>query len=142
MQPSVMFRNKGRKHNITLKFDATNTKFQRSRNTMKCSLTNQVNFMHTVMHRLMMGIQSENCIVRQFRCHANVIECTYTNLDSTVKDKAVPLQAWTGPEDSRKLRLPDFVTAAQDGGRLSALRTGRFLPPGNTPGTHFCYRLS
>ena len=22
--------------------------------------------------------------------------------------------------------------------RLSALRTGRFLPPGNTPGTHFC----
>jgi len=22
--------------------------------------------------------------------------------------------------------------------RLSALRTGRFLPPGNNPGTHFC----
>ena len=38
----------------------------------------------------------------------------------------------------RKLRRPDFVTTAQDGGRLSALRTGRFLPPGNTPGTHFC----
>ena len=31
----------------------------------------------------------------------------------------------TGPEDSRKLRFPDFVTTAQDGGRLSALRTGR-----------------
>jgi len=41
-----------------------------------------------------------------------------------------------------KLRLPDFVTTAQDGGRLSVLRTGRFLPPGNTPGTHFCSRLS
>ena len=26
--------------------------------------------------------------------------------------------------------------------RLSALRTGRFLPPGNIPGTHFCQRLS
>jgi len=26
--------------------------------------------------------------------------------------------------------------------RLSALRTGRFDPPGNTPGTHFCWRLS
>jgi hypothetical protein len=38
---------------------------------------------------------------------------------------AVPLQAWTGPEGSRKLRFPDFVTTAQDGGRLSALRTGR-----------------
>ena len=25
----------------------------------------------------------------------------------------------------RKLRFPDFVTTAQDGGRLSALRTGR-----------------
>jgi len=36
-----------------------------------------------------------------------------------------PLQAWRGPEGSRKLRLPDFVTTAQDGGRLSALRTGR-----------------
>jgi hypothetical protein len=24
--------------------------------------------------------------------------------------KAVPLQAWTGPEGSRKLRLPDFKT--------------------------------
>ena len=44
------------------------------------------------------------------------------------KGKAVTLQAWTGPECSRKLRLPDFVTTAQDGGRLSALRTGRLYP--------------
>jgi len=41
------------------------------------------------------------------------------------KGKAVPLKAWAGPEGSRKLRFPDFVTTAQDGGRLSALRTGR-----------------
>jgi hypothetical protein len=26
------------------------------------------------------------------------------------KVKANPLQAWTGPEDSRKLKLPDFKT--------------------------------
>jgi hypothetical protein len=44
------------------------------------------------------------------------------------KGKAVPLQAWTGPEGSRKLRFPDFVTAAQDDGRFSALRTGRLYP--------------
>jgi hypothetical protein len=25
-----------------------------------------------------------------------------------IKDKAVPLQAWTGPEGSRRSRLPDF----------------------------------
>ena len=42
-----------------------------------------------------------------------------------IKGKAVPLQAWSGPEGSRKLRLPDFVTTAQDGGWLSALRTVR-----------------
>jgi len=32
------------------------------------------------------------------------------------KGKAVPLQAWSGPEGSRKLRFPDFMTTAQDGG--------------------------
>ena len=41
---------------------------------------------------------------------------------------AVPLQAWTVPEGSRKLRFPDFVTMAQDGDRLSALRTRRLYP--------------
>ena len=44
------------------------------------------------------------------------------------KDKAVPLQAWTGPEGSRKLWFLDFVTTAQDGGRLSVLETGRLYP--------------
>ena len=29
---------------------------------------------------------------------------------SGVKGKAIPLQAWTGPEGSRRLRLPDFKT--------------------------------
>jgi hypothetical protein len=27
-----------------------------------------------------------------------------------VKGKAIPLQAWAGPEGSRRLRLPDFKT--------------------------------
>jgi len=42
--------------------------------------------------------------------------------------KAVPLQACTRPEVSRKLRFPYFVTTTRDGGRLSALRTGRLYP--------------
>ena len=29
------------------------------------------------------------------------------------KGKAVPLQAWSGPEGSRKLRFPDFMATAQ-----------------------------
>jgi len=31
-------------------------------------------------------------------------------IDIHVKIKAIPLQAWTGPEGSRRLRLPDFKT--------------------------------
>jgi len=31
---------------------------------------------------------------------------------------SVPLQACTGPEGSKKLRFPDFMTMAQDGGTL------------------------
>jgi len=29
------------------------------------------------------------------------------------ESKAIPLQAWTGPEDSRKMRLPDFKTTGR-----------------------------
>jgi len=54
------------------------------------------------------------------------------------KGKAVPLQAWSGPEGSRKLRFPDFMTTAQDGGKLVSLTHRPPLPPGNTPGTHLC----
>jgi len=45
-----------------------------------------------------------------------------------VKGKAVPLQAWTGPEGSRKLRFPDFVTTVLDGGTLSVLAPAAFTP--------------
>jgi hypothetical protein len=59
------------------------------------------------------------------------------NIDSK-KGKAVPLQAWSGPEGSRKLRFPDFMTTAQDGGKVVSLMHRPPLPPGNTPDTHFC----
>ena len=53
------------------------------------------------------------------------------------KGKAVPLQAWSDPEGSRKLRLPDFMTTAQDGGKVVSLTYRSPLPAGNSPGTHF-----
>jgi len=54
------------------------------------------------------------------------------------KGKAVPLQAWSGPESSRKLRFPDFMTTAQDSGKVVSITHRPPLPAGNTPGTHFC----
>jgi hypothetical protein len=34
------------------------------------------------------------------------------------KGKTVPLQAWSGPEGFRKLTFPDYMTMAQDGGKV------------------------
>ena len=36
----------------------------------------------TDVRHLTTGIRSEKCVVRRFRRSANVMECTYTNLDS------------------------------------------------------------
>jgi hypothetical protein len=55
-----------------------------------------------------------------------------------VERKAVPLQAWSGPEVSRKLRFSDFVTTEQDSGKFLSLNHRPHLPPGKSPGTHFC----
>jgi len=54
-----------------------------------------------------------------------------------VKGKAVPLQAWSGPEGSRKLRFPDFVTTAQHGGEVVSLTRRQPVPPRNIPGPLF-----
>jgi hypothetical protein len=61
-------------------------------------------------------------------------------LTGKVKDegKAVLLQAWSGPEGSRKLRFPDYMTTTQDGGKIVNLTQRPPLPSGNAPGTHFC----
>jgi len=42
------------------------------------------------------------------------------------------------PEGSRKLRFPDFMTTAQDSGKVVSPTHRPPLPTGNTPGTHFC----
>ena len=45
-----------------------------------------------------------------------------------VKGTAVPLQAWSGSEGSSKLRFPDFMTTAQDGGKVVSLTHRPPLP--------------
>jgi len=45
------------------------------------------------------------------------------------KFKAFPLQAWSGPKVSRKLRFPDFMRTAQDGGKVVILTHRPPLPP-------------
>ena len=44
------------------------------------------------------------------------------------KGKSVPLQAWSGPEGSRKLRFSDFMTKAQDSGKIVSLKHQPPLP--------------
>jgi len=54
------------------------------------------------------------------------------------KGKTVLLQAWSGPEGSRKLRFPDIMKTPQDDGKVSSLTHRPPLAVGNTSGTHFC----
>jgi len=54
------------------------------------------------------------CIkIALFSFHGQLHKC---NRFLPKKGKAVPLQARRGPEGSRKVRFPAFVTTAQDGG--------------------------
>ena len=67
---------------------------------------------------------------------------TCSKYESGKTGKTIQLQAWSGPEGSRNLRFPDFMTTAQDVGRVVNLTHRPPLSPGNTPDTHFCQRLS
>ena len=68
-------------------------------------------------------------ILIRVKCTSTFLALRYGQVaDCKGKGKSVPLQAWSDPQGSRNLRLPDFVTTAQGGGRLSALCTGRLYP--------------
>jgi len=74
-----------------------------------------------------------------YRFPFNTLTYSYINIFQLhKKGKSVPLQAWSGPEGSRKLRFPDFMKTPQDGGKVVSLTHRPPLPPGNAPGTHFC----
>jgi hypothetical protein len=52
--------------------------------------------------------------------------------------KAVPLQAWTSLEGSKRLRLQDFKTIGTEGSKVVSRTHRPPLPPGKIHGTHFC----
>ena len=87
------------------------------------------------MMRLPFQLRTVSGFKRRKSCHKNSRQKLFFK---TLKGKAVLLQAWRGPEGSRKLRSPDFMTTAQNGGKVVSLMHRQPLPPGNTPGTHFC----
>ena len=96
------------------------------------------------------------CISKQYQCNNEFLDVMisfaevfssnssiHSSFSCKSQCKAIPLQAWTGPEGSSKLRLPEFLDSQHmKVVRLSALRTGRLYPQGNISGTHFCQRLS
>jgi hypothetical protein len=45
------------------------------------------------------------------------------------KGKAIPVQSWTGPEGSRRLRLQDFKTVDNEGGKVVNPTHRPPLPP-------------
>ena len=78
----------------------------------------------------------ENSVTCSVTCFGVLSLFFWTNKIFMVnKGKANPLQAWTGPEGSGRLRLPDNW-------HMKVERHRPPLAPANIPGTQFCHRLS
>jgi hypothetical protein len=71
---------------------------------------------------LLYGLQFQNI----FSANTLAISCSVNLLGY---DTAVPLRAWNGPDGSRHLRFPDFLSTAQDGGKDVSATHRQHLPP-------------
>ena len=58
--------------------------------------------------------------------------------DTYINGKVKQSRYKPGPEGSTKLRFSDYMTTAQDGGKVVSPKHRPPLPPGNAPGTRFC----
>ena len=64
--------------------------------------------------------------IREINCVMNVAyQCEHSH---SCKGESIPLHAWSGPEGSRKLRFPDYVTMAQNGGKVTSITDRPFYP--------------
>jgi hypothetical protein len=79
-----------------------------------------------LQHLFKISKQVISCIVPEV-CEA-LVEKLKDYIQVRQSKKAVPLQPWSGPEGSRKLRFPDFLTTAQDGGKVVSLTYRPHLP--------------
>ena len=61
-------------------------------------------------------------MVKATSYHLTILSTVKWYMSIIGKGKAVLLQVWSGPEGSRKLRFPDFMKMAQDGGKVVSLR--------------------
>jgi hypothetical protein len=60
------------------------------------------------MSRILVNIYHLSEVVLRLPASEDVSTTILRNIDKYLK--AIPLQYWTGPEGSRRLRLPDFKT--------------------------------
>jgi len=92
----------------------------------KCCLFHNSNvFGSCIIHILYTGcakIKKNNSGAKRLKLYVK------TEIHLWVKCKAVPLQAWSGPEGSRNLTFPVTWQRHRMVIRLSALRTGRLYP--------------
>jgi len=78
--------------------------------------------------------------VYQSKCHKYPRKSEFSSYysDCTDKGKAIPVQASTGPEGFRRLRLPVFLDDRNmKVASFSALGTDHFYPPGDIFGAQF-----
>ena len=72
-----------------------------------------------------------------YYCHRVATQLQLTNISYLIKGKAIPVQAWTGPAGSRRLRLQISRQSAHESGKKVSLTHRPPLPQGYTPGTYF-----
>jgi hypothetical protein len=113
----------------------SNNKYVTTPMSMNFNTFSQVKLIYCIF---MLPNKLKNTVTSIARPWKGITYLHFSILDLYLKGKAVLLQAWSGPEGSRKLRFPDFMTTAQDGGKVISLTHWPPLLPRNTPGTHFC----
>jgi len=64
----------------------------------------------TVFHKAMFSVLSASCTGKSVVAFLRACFLSASHCIVHVKGKSIPLQVWTGPEGSRRLRLPDFKT--------------------------------